>query len=90
LKGWEFLFLRKLVRAFLKTRGFGIKPRKSYLSQKTALFSGHTRDVSKTPRGNDSPDYEATNIGLTYDAEYFGWKRVSAYYKEFLQENIGS
>ena len=28
-----------------------------------------------------SDDYESTNIGLTFDHEYHGWKRAKSYWK---------
>jgi len=86
----EFEFLKVLRVDFLKRVGyFGEKPPKGRKGYKKEALRGSTSEDLKSGRGNYTPCYEPTNILATRDSLYWSWRRVSEYYRDFLDEEDG-
>lgn len=83
LKGWELLYLKRLVRAFLKKWGFLRKSRKSAFSDKKLSIMNPTRNVFEMSGHRSTPNYEASNIVNTVDSDYWRWRRVKEFWKEY-------
>jgi hypothetical protein len=85
---FEFLKLKRL--DFLKRAGyFGEKPPKGRKVRKKARLRRATNEDLKTGRGKHTHCYEPTNIQATRDSLYWSWRRVSEYYRDFLDEEDG-
>lgn len=91
---FEFLKLKRL--EFLKRVGyFGKKPPEGRKGGKKEALRGSTNEDSyKCIRisrlvGKYTPCYEPTNIEATRDSLFWSWRRVSEYYRDFLDEEDG-
>jgi hypothetical protein len=90
LSGEEFEFLKLKRLEFLKRVGyFGKKPPEGRKGGKKEALRGSTNEDHKTGRGKYTPCYEPTNIEATRDSLFWSWRRVSEYYRDFLDEEDG-
>ena len=68
---------------------------KSQNNQASTPYKKAYRSFKRKPEGKKPeamveiqkfPDYEPTNIGLTFDAEYHAQKKVKSYWKQYYGE----
>ncbi|MFH1073502.1 MAG: hypothetical protein V1752_00275, partial [Candidatus Firestonebacteria bacterium] len=72
--------IRELLRSSSKQRKGKVSERQdpSNRQSKGNLERYNTPVITEKKK---SDDYESTNIGLTFDHEYHGWKRAKSYWK---------
>jgi len=82
---FEFLKLKRL--DFLKRAGyFGEESSEGRKGDKKEALRGSTNEDLQAGRGRYTPCYEPTNIEATRDSLFWSWRRVSEYYRDFLDE----
>ena len=84
------MFLRKLRDGFVGRLLGGAKgpgEAKTPIHSENYLFKSPVRDVLDPDKANSPSSYESTKMWRTRDSLFWGWRRMSEYFRDLVRED---